>query len=77
MKAKHMWWTGTAVVMTAAIAGTAVLGVNIQRTYNDLDQGVPDLAWRQVSVTSAECLGATTLTSAALRRASSAKHSSP
>ncbi|MBD0856559.1 ATP-dependent DNA helicase [Corynebacterium striatum] len=26
---------------------------------DDLDQGVPDLAWRQVSVTSAECLGAT------------------
>lgn len=41
MKAKHMWWTGTAVVMAAAIAGTAVIGVNIQRTYNDLDHGTP------------------------------------
>lgn len=26
---------------------------------DDLDPGVPDLAWRQVSVTAAECLGAT------------------
>ncbi|QQU79082.1 ATP-dependent DNA helicase [Corynebacterium striatum] len=46
------------------------LGRHIKRLYDwadetetgdrdDLDQGVPDLAWRQVSVTSAECLGAT------------------
>ncbi|MDK8808250.1 ATP-dependent DNA helicase [Corynebacterium striatum] len=46
------------------------LGGHIKRLYDwadetetgdrdDLDQGVPDLAWRQVSVTSAECLGAT------------------
>ena len=46
------------------------LGHHIKRLYDwaeetetgdrdDLDQGVPDLAWRQVSVTSAECLGAT------------------
>lgn len=41
MKAKHMWWTGTAVVMAAAIAGTAALGVNIQSAYNNLDHGTP------------------------------------
>ncbi|HCD4228480.1 TPA: ATP-dependent DNA helicase [Corynebacterium striatum] len=46
------------------------LGRHIKRLYDwadetetgdrdDLDQGVPDLAWRQVSVASAECLGAT------------------
>lgn len=46
------------------------LGRHIKRLYDwadetetgdrdDLDQGVPDLAWRQVSVTSTECLGAT------------------
>ena len=45
------------------------MGRHIQRIYkwadetesgdrDDLDPGVPDLAWRQVSVTSAECLGA-------------------
>lgn len=46
------------------------LGRHIKRLYDwadetetgdrdDLDQGVPDLAWRQVSVTPTECLGAT------------------
>lgn len=46
------------------------LGRHVQRIYEwaedtetgdreDLEPGVPDLAWRQVSVTSAECLGAT------------------
>ena len=46
------------------------LGRHVQRVYEwaedtetgdreDLEPGVPDLAWRQVSVTSAECLGAT------------------
>ncbi|MDK8762548.1 ATP-dependent DNA helicase [Corynebacterium sp. MSK218] len=46
------------------------LGRHVQRIYEwaedtgtgdreDLEPGVPDLAWRQVSVTSAECVGAT------------------
>ena len=46
------------------------LGRHVQRVYEwaedtdtgdreDLEPGVPDLAWRQVSVTSAECVGAT------------------
>ena len=48
----------------------SALGRHVQRVYEwaedtetgdreDLEPGVPDLAWRQVSVTSAECLGAT------------------
>lgn len=48
----------------------SALGRHAQRVYEwaedtetgdreDLEPGVPDLAWRQVSVTSAECLGAT------------------
>ena len=48
----------------------SALGRHVQRVYEwaedtetgdreDLEPGVPDLAWRQISVTSAECLGAT------------------
>ncbi|MGX1738771.1 ATP-dependent DNA helicase [Corynebacterium flavescens] len=50
-------------------ADVSRMGRHMQRVYSwaqetesgdrdDLDPGVPDLAWRQVSVTSAECLGA-------------------
>ena len=39
MKAKKVWWSVTALVVTAAVGGTAALGVSIQREYGDLSHG--------------------------------------
>ena len=39
MKAKKVWWSVTALVVTAAVGGTAALGVTIQREYGDLSHG--------------------------------------
>lgn len=39
MKAKKVWWSVTALVVTAAVGGTVALGVTIQREYGDLSHG--------------------------------------
>ncbi|MCG7240886.1 D-alanyl-D-alanine carboxypeptidase/D-alanyl-D-alanine-endopeptidase [Corynebacterium kefirresidentii] len=39
MKAKHVWWSATALVVAAAVGGTAALGVTLQREYGDLSHG--------------------------------------
>ena len=39
MKAKKVWWSVTALVVTATVGGTAALGVTIQREYGDLSHG--------------------------------------
>ena len=39
MKTKHVWWSATALVVAAAVGGTAALGVTLQREYGDLSHG--------------------------------------
>lgn len=39
MKAKKVWWSVTALVVTVVVGGTAALGVAIQREYSDLSHG--------------------------------------
>ena len=41
MKAKHVWWSTAALVTAGAVAATAAVGVEIQRTYDHLDHGQP------------------------------------
>ncbi|MGP5505942.1 D-alanyl-D-alanine carboxypeptidase/D-alanyl-D-alanine endopeptidase [Corynebacterium flavescens] len=41
MKAKQIWWTSAAVLVTAAVAATVGLGISVQHTYEDLDHGTP------------------------------------
>lgn len=41
MKAKHVWWSTAALVTAGAVAATAAVGVEIQRTYDHLDHGRP------------------------------------
>ena len=41
MKAKHVWWSTAALVTAGAVAATAAVGVEVQRTYDHLDHGQP------------------------------------
>lgn len=41
MKAKHVWWSTAALVTAGVVAATAAVGVEVQRTYDQLDHGQP------------------------------------
>lgn len=41
MKAKQIWWTVAAVLVTASVGATVALGISVQRTYEDLEHGTP------------------------------------